>query len=110
MSYVLPHCLRFPLKDYIWSSAHAKKQCNYLCAACGGQYNWKVPNRVLVMQDSTDRREAEVFRAHCAPLGVCDTLINALKLLANQQKDGDSPVKSVVTRLMKEAEKELWRA
>ena len=30
---------------------------------------------------------------------VCENLINALKLLANQQKDGDSPIQSVVTGL-----------
>ena len=28
---------------------------------------------------------AKVFRAHAAPQGVCDTVINGLKLLANQQ-------------------------
>ena len=37
--------------------------------------------------------EKQTFFEHGAPQGVCDTLINALKLLANQQKDGDSPVK-----------------
>ena len=47
-------------------------------------------------QDSTDRQEAKVFRAHAAPHGVCDNSINALKLLTNQQKDDDSPVKMVV--------------
>ena len=51
------------------------------------------------MQDSTDRREANVFRAHAAPQGGCDTLINELKLLANQQNDGDSPVKMLVQGL-----------
>ena len=53
-------------------------------------------------QDSTDRREAKVFRAHASPQGVCDNLINALMLLANQQKDGDSPVKMVVQGLSTE--------
>ena len=42
--------------------------------------------------------EAKVFRAHAAPLGLCD-LINALNLLANQQKDGDSPNQSIVRGL-----------
>ena len=37
----------------------------------------------------------KVFKAHAAPLGLCDNLINALKLLANQQKDGDSPKQSI---------------
>ena len=65
-------------------SAYGKKQCNWWCAACSGQYNWKAPDRVLVKADGTDRREAKVFRAHAAPQGVGDNLINALKLLANQ--------------------------
>ena len=45
-----------------------------------------------VVQLGTNANEAKVFRAHAAPQGPCDTLINALKLLANQQKDGDSPI------------------
>ena len=36
---------------------------------------------------------------HVAPLGLCDNLINALKLLADQQKDGDIPIQSIVTGL-----------
>ena len=30
---------------------------------------------------------------------LCDNLINVLKLLANQQKDGDDPIQRIVTRL-----------
>ena len=33
------------------------------------------------------------------PHGVCENLINAIKLLANQQKDGDIPIQSIVTGL-----------
>ena len=65
--------------------------------------NWKAPNRVLVIQDSTDRREAKVFRAHAAPNGVCDNLINALRLLANHQKDGDNPVNMDVQGFLKKS-------
>ena len=94
------HC--FPLEDYIWwvSSEHGEKQCGWWCAACGGQYDWRAPNRVLVIQDSTDQREAKVFRAHAAPQGTCDNLINALKFLTNQQKAGDSPVVTIVPGLL----------
>ena len=35
-------------------------------------------------------------RAHAAPQGMCDNLIDALKLLAKQQMDGDSPVEKIV--------------
>ena len=98
LPYVCPHCHRFPLEDYIWwiSSGHGKKQCNWWCEAGGGLYDWKVPNKVLVIQDSTDCREAKVCRAHASPQGVCDDLINALKLLANKHKVGVSPIKMVV--------------
>ena len=91
MSYVCPHCHRFSLEDYIWwvSAGHGNKQCNWWCAACGGQYNWKAPNRVLVKQDSTDRREAKVFQAHAA----------AHKLFTNWKKDGDRTVKVMVQGL-----------
>ena len=44
-----------------------------------------------------------MYKAHGAPLGLCDNLINALKLLANQQKDGDSPIQSIVTGLHEES-------
>ena len=33
--------------------------------------------------------QAKVFKAHAVPQGLCVNLINALKLLANQQEDGD---------------------
>ena len=89
------------MKTTFWwiSSGHGKKQCNWWCAACGGQYDWKAPNRILVIQSGTDFRDAKVFRAHAAPQGMCENLIDALKLLTNQQKDGDSPVKMVVQGL-----------
>ena len=62
--------------------------CDTLKKPVCGQKNWKAPNRILVMRDSTDRWEAKVFRAHA--------VISALKLLAIEQKDGDSPVNIVV--------------
>ena len=75
------------LDDHLWwvSTGHGdgnnikKKHCNWWCAACGGQYEWRAPKRILV---------AKVCKTHAAPLGLCDNLVNALKLLANQQKDG----------------------
>ena len=36
-------------------------------------------------------------KAHTAPQELCENLINALKLLVNQQTDGDSPIQSIVT-------------
>ena len=68
------------------------------------------PNRVLVLQDSTDHRNAKVFRTHAAPQGICDNLINALKLLANQpnqQKDGDSSVGIIVPGLLENSRRKI---
>ena len=76
-----------------------KKHCNWWCAACGGQYEWRGPNRISVVQIGANTDRAKVSKAHAAPLGLCDDLINALQLLANQQKDGDSPIQSIITGL-----------
>ena len=43
--------------------------------------------------------EAKVFKAHAVPQGLCGNLINALKLLAKQQKDGVGLIQTVVTNL-----------
>ena len=52
-----------------------------------------------MVQTGVNANEAKVFKAHAVPLGLYDNLINALKLLANQQKDGDSPIQSIVAGL-----------
>ena len=97
------HC--YPLEEYIWwvSSGHGdgnnreKKQCSWWCAACGSQYDWRAPNRI---QLSANANGAKVLKAHAAPLWLCDNLVvNALKLLANQQIDGGSPIQRIVTGL-----------
>ena len=44
---------------------------------------------------------AKVFKAHAVPQGLCENLINALKLLANQQEDGDGLLQNIVTNLGK---------
>ena len=51
------------------------------------------------MQFGTNEDEAKGFRAHAVPQGLCENLINALKLLANQQRDGDSPMQSIIMDL-----------
>ena len=107
----------FPLEDYTWwvSTGHGdgnsrkKRHCSWWCAARGGQHEWRAPKRILVVQLGTNANEAKVFMAHAAPQGLRDTLINALKLLAKQQKDGDCPIEKVSSQAsMKEAERESW--
>ena len=56
--------------------------------------DWRVPNRLLVVQTCDSVSQAKDVKAHAGPQGLCENLINALKLLANQQKDGDSPIQS----------------
>ena len=65
-----------------------EKHCNLFCAACGGHNEWRAPNRILVVQLGVNANEANVLKAHGAPLELCDNLINELKMLANQLKDG----------------------
>ena len=79
-----------------------------VCWRAAASTNWNAPNRVLVTQDSTDRREAKVFRAHAAPQGVCDNLINTLKIVAKRQDDGDSPVKMVVQGFQEKSRLKIW--
>ena len=51
------------------------------------------------MQLGTNEDEAKVFRAHAVPQGLCENLISALKLLASQQKDGDSSLQNIIMGL-----------
>ena len=58
--------------------------------------NGERPDRLLVVQTGNSASQAKVFKAHAVPQGLCENFVTALKLLANQQKDGDSPIQSVV--------------
>ena len=64
-------------------------------------------SRVLVVHDSVDPRKAKVLRTHAAPQGLCDNLINSLKLFTNQQKDGDSLDEHFVTGLLEKSRKDI---
>ena len=48
--------------------------------------------------------QAKIFRAHAVPQGLYGNLINALKLLANQQEDGDGLILNIVTNLVSSGE------
>ena len=77
-----------------------KGRNNWWCAICGEMYDWKKPNRLLVVQKGESVNQAKVFRAHAVPQGLCGSLINALKLLANQEEDGDGLIiQNIVTNL-----------
>ena len=77
-SYVCPHCNSFLLEDYIWSVSRGhgdgnngkKKHCSWWCAVCGGKYEWRASNRILVVQLGTNANEAKIFEAHATPQGL----------------------------------------
>ena len=87
-SYLCPHCNGFPIEDYVWWVSGEKKHTNWWCAMCGGKYEWRAPNRILVVETDESVSQAKVFKAHAVPQGSCGNLINALKLLADQQERG----------------------
>ena len=107
MSYLCPNCNSFPLEDYIWCASGRKGRNNWWCAICGEKYDWKQPNRLLVVQTGESVNHAKVFRAHAVPQGLCGNLINALKLLANQQEDGDGLIQNIATNLCEVSRKGL---
>ena len=84
------------LKDYIWSvsSWHGKKQLQLVVCCVRWPSTTRGPRTESLghTRHTTDHRNAKVFRARAAPHGFCDKLINAVKLLKNQLKVGDSPV------------------
>ena len=59
------------------------------------------------MQTGESVYQAKVFKAHVVPESLCAKLINALKLLANQQEDGDGLLQNIVTNLGKGSRKGL---
>ena len=52
-----------------------------------------------MVQLGANANEAKVFKAHAAPQGLCEILIITIRVLANQQTDGDSPIQSIATGL-----------
>ena len=99
MSHLCPHCNSFPMEDYVWWVSGRKLRNHWWCAIWGEKYDWKQPNRLLVVQTGESVNQAKVFRAHAVPQGFWRNLINALKLLANQQEDGDGFTQNIVTNL-----------
>ena len=63
------------------------------------KYDWKQPNRLVVVQTGESIDQAKVFKDHAVPQGLSANLIKALKLLANQREDGDGLLQNIVTNL-----------
>ena len=60
-----------------------------------------------MVQTGESVNQAKVIRAHAVPQGLCGNLINALKLLANPQEDGDRLIQNIVTNLCEGCRKGL---
>ena len=97
MSSLCPHCNSFPLEDYIWWVSGESIQIG--AQFVGKKYEWKQPNRLLVVHTGESINKAKVLKAHAVPQGSCGNLLFALKLLANQQEDGDGLFLNNVTNL-----------
>ena len=60
-----------------------------------------------MVQAGESVNQAKVFKAYAVPQGLCGNLINALKLLANQQEDGDGLIQNIVTNFCEGSRKGL---
>ena len=73
MSYLCPHCNSFPLEDHVWWVLGGEGRNDWWCAICGERYDWKQPNRLLVMQTGERVNQAKVLKAlQCGPLWKSD--------------------------------------
>ena len=60
------------LEDYIWwvpighgdRNNRKKRHCSWWCAVCGGKYEWRAPNRTLVVQLGMRQKFSERTRSH----------------------------------------------
>ena len=82
---------------------HCRKNTKWWCVISGEKFNWRQSNRLLVVQTGESVEQAKVFKAHAVPQGLCENLINALKMMANQQGLPQNTVKD----LSKESRKGL---
>ena len=74
MSYLFPHCNIFSLEHYVWWVT-AGKTTKWWCAICGDKYDWKQPNRLLVVQTGkvlSRRRSSKRMQYSRAYAGICE--------------------------------------
>ena len=84
---------------FSWKTTYGGFQLGRSTAAGGARsvekYDWRAPNRLLVVQTGDSASQAKVFKAHAVPQGLCEKLDQCAqtagqtaKLPANHQKDG----------------------
>ena len=71
MSFLCSNCNSFPLQDYVWWVSAGKKYTSWWCAICGEKYDWRQPNRLLVVQTGESVEQAKVFKAHARCRTAC---------------------------------------
>ena len=103
MSYLCPHCNSFPMEDYVWWVSGGKQA--YKLVVCdlwrkNMTGSWWCSKQVKGVNQAKVFKGMQYFRA-------CGNLINALKLLANQQEDGDGLIQNIVTNLCEVSRKGL---
>ena len=103
----VPALQQFPLARLRLVGLWGETTTKWWCAICGERCDWREPNRLLVVQPGEGFEQAKVFKAHAVPQWLFATWINALKLLANQQEDGDGLQQNIVTNLGKRSRKGL---
>ena len=92
MSYLCLNCNSSLLEDYVWWVSAGKKYTSWWCAICGEKYDWKQPNRLLVVQTGESVEQAKVFKAHAVPQGLCANLINAFEIAGEPTRRWRSPL------------------
>ena len=107
MSNLCPHSNSFPKEDKVWWVSGGEKAFTLVVRDLWRKYDWREPNRLLIVQTGESVNQAKVFRAHAVPQGLCGNLIDALKFLAKQQEDGDGVIQNIVTNLGEESREEL---
>ena len=106
MSYLCPKCNSFPLEDDVWWVSGWKGQQLVVHDL------WRKIRLEKTKQAFWLYKQVKVsFRPRslkqAVPQSLCGNLINALKLLANQQEDGDGLIQKIVRNLGKESRKGL---
>ena len=75
----------FPTEDLMWWVSEGDQSRKKEAVRLVAQYDWHEANRVLTIQASC-RPDTRVFKAHAPPLGACNNMTRALKLVANLQE------------------------
>ena len=95
LSYLCQNCNSFPLEDNRWWVSAGKEALQLVVPNLWRKnLNGERPTGHW-WQTGASASQANVSNARAVPQGLCENLINAFKLLANQQKDGDSPIQSM---------------